>query len=473
MSPPPSIAESHETTWEHTLESHDEPATPRTVCAYCKKYPRDTMPCSKCHSVSYCDNDCRNSHWKHHKFHCTRRPVDEADYLVQACQSGDQLPAEENVLKAFGFFHFGSGHERSQLFQIYHKLILYGVKEEELREAWQKNMLKEFIVSRCAQLPPFILGREGLWIRRAQGFARDSEQGLATIPESMKMLLSTADRQLSPSELEPEAKRTAFFFYDQILKQFMPAPDDDHWISLGFCTACSQEETQWLAHLYALLIEQCMFEEFWKALDGSMMIELFKKYELYPAIALLRNFETLMRDIGKWHQSVWELKKFTKKSEDWPTRSVEVDYGFKHCQSARERLELRQIYKSYFSRGEDEMSLHQACIDGQLAQFLKAKLGSLQIPDEVFTNDYPGKGCTYNGMTVENTIMCTESMYPMVLEMQKARGGRELIITVPDEEDEIVKEHIRAQAACTTGRMRVETQTTSHGVEIVYTSVDW
>lgn len=399
--------------------------------------------------------------------------MDEADYLVQACQLGDQLPAEENVLKAFGFFHFGSGRERSRLFQIYRKLILHGVAEEEIREAWQKNMLKEFIVARGAQLPPWILASEGFWIRQAEGFARDSEQGLGSIPESLNMLLSTEDRRLSPSELKPEAKRTAYLFYIQILNQFMPGADEDNWISLGFCTARNEEETQWLAHLYALLIKKCNFEEFWKAMDGSTLIELFRKYELDPGIARLRNFETLMRDIGKWHQSVWELKKFTQTSEHLPTRSIEADYGFKNCQNALERLGLRQIYTEYFAHGEDEMSLHQACIDGRLAQFLKGKLGPLQVPDEVFANDYPGKGCTYYGMTAKSTIVCPESMYHIVPVRQKAEGGRELIITVPDEEDEIMKEYIRAQAACTTGRMRVETQSTSHGVQMTSMNVDW
>jgi hypothetical protein len=399
--------------------------------------------------------------------------MDEAHYLVQACQSGDQLPAEENVLKAFGFFHFGSGRERFQLFQTYRKLILHGVTVEEIREAWQKNMLKEFIVSRCAQLPPSLLGSERVWVGHTEGFARDSEQGLGSIPKSMKMHLSAEDRRLAPSELEPEAKRSAFFFYVQILNQYMPGADEDNWVSLGFCTARNEDEIQWLSHLYALLIERCQFEEFWKAMDESTIVELFKKYKLDPGIANLHNFETLMRDIGKWRQSVWELKKFTQTTEDWPTRSVEVDYGFKNCQNARERLGLRHAYADYFARGEDEMNLHQACIDGRLAQFLTAKLGPLQIPDEVFANDYPGKRCSYNGMTVKSTIVCPESMYHIVLERQKAEGGRELIITVPDEEDEIIKEYIRTQAARTTGRMRVETQTTSHRVEIASMSVDW
>ncbi|KAJ5886973.1 uncharacterized protein N7473_009647 [Penicillium subrubescens] len=391
----------------------------------------------------------------------------------EACQSGDQLPAEENVLKAFGFFHFGSGRERFQLFQTYRKLILHGVTVEEIREAWQKNMLKEFIVSRCAQLPPSLLGSERVWVGHTEGFARDSEQGLGSIPKSMKMHLSAEDRRLAPSELEPEAKRSAFFFYVQILNQYMPGADEDNWVSLGFCTARNQDEIQWLSHLYALLIERCQFEEFWKAMDESTIVELFKKYKLDPGIANLHNFETLMRDIGKWRQSVWELKKFTQTTEVWPTRSVEVDYGFKNCQNARERLGLRHAYADYFARGEDEMNLHQACIDGWLAQFLTAKLGPLQIPDEVFANDYPGKRCSYNGMTVKSTIVCPESMYHIVLERQKAEGDRELIITVPDEEDEIIKEYIRTQAARTTGRMRVETQTTSHGVEIASMSVDW
>lgn len=428
--------------------------------------------CSKCQSVTYCDNDCRKLNWKRHKFFCLLgRPLDEADFLVQSCQTGEH-PADEKVLKAFGFWHFKSGLERVQLFQLYGKLVNHGVGDEELREAWQRDKLKEFILSRCSQLPPFLFAREKTWISQQQGFGKDSEAGLGKQLESILMFLNAEDQKLSFSQLEPEVKRMACLFYGQILNQFVPEFDEDNWISLGFCTARSQEETQVLAHLYSLLIQRCTFEEIWKAMDNSTRVELFRTYDLGSNISRMRNFETLMRGVGKWHQSVWELKKFTQSSENKPTRSVYTDYGFQHCQSPQEHIDLRRIYTKFFARGEDEMELHQACIDGRLAQFLTSKLGPLQVPDEVLSNDYPIEGCTYMGMTAKIVIMCPESIYPVVLAKQEAEGGKELIITVPDEQDETMRNYVRDQAAFTTGRMRL-TQTTSRGIEIITMNVDW
>ena len=61
--------------------------------------------------------------------------------------------------------------------------------------------------------------------------------------------------------------------------------------------------------------------------------------------------------------------------------------------------------------------------------------------------------------------MCPESDYQHFLAKQQAEGGKELIITVPDEQDESVKRYLRDMAAHTTGRMRV-TETTSDDIEI-------
>ena len=407
-----------------------------------------------------------------HKFFCLLgRPLDEADFLVQSCQTGE-YPDDENTLKAFGFWHFKSGLERVQLFQLYCKLVNHSVGDEELREAWQRDKLKEFILFRCLQLSPFIFERERIWIGQQQGFGKNSESGLGRQLESIPVFLSAEDKKLSFSQLEPKAKRMAYLFYSQILNQFVPAFDEDNWVSLGFCTARNQKETQWLAHLYSLLIKRCTFEEFWKAMDNSTMVELFRTYNLGSNISRTRNFETLMQGVGKWHQSVWELKKFTQFSESMPTRSVFTEYGFQYCQSAQERIHLCYMYTEFFARCEDEMKLHQACINGRLAEFLKSKLGPLKVPDQVLSNDYPIEGCTYMGMTAKSVIMCPESIYPVVLAKQEAEGGKELIITIPDEQDATMRNYVQDQAAFTTGRMRV-TKTTFHEIEMTTINVDW
>lgn len=61
------------------------------------------------------------------------------------------------------------------------------------------------------------------------------------------------------------------------------------------------------------------------------MLPVFEKYGLGRDISLLRNFKTLLYDIGKWHESVWELKRFTRVSGADPMKAAVLDYGFGHC----------------------------------------------------------------------------------------------------------------------------------------------
>lgn len=88
------------------------------------------------------------------------------------------------------------------------------------------------------------------------------------------------------------------------------------------------------------------------------MVALFDKYGLGHAIAELRNFGTLMNVVGIWHQSVWELKRFTLLPTIEPMQAAALDYGFCNCQTPQERMDLRQIYAEFFARGGDEMGLH-------------------------------------------------------------------------------------------------------------------
>lgn len=409
-----------------------------------------------------------------HKFSCVLgRPLDEADFLVQACQTGEPL-INEDVCKAFGFLYFTSGTERFELEQLYRKLVNEGgVGDEELREAWRNNNLKEFILFRCAQLSPYLIGRERAWIARQDGFAANSTSGSEKIWESGRRFLDAEDRKLPLHQLlKHEEKRLAYLFYCQIFNDFVPDSDEDNWIYLGFCTARNQEETKNLGILYRALVQRCRFEEFWKAMADSTMVELFRKYDLGSNVTRLRNFKTVIQEVGKWYQSVWELKRFIRSSAHEPTRSVIADYGFMNCHNPQERLDLRQLYYEFFARGEDEMKLHQACIDGQLAQFLESIVGTLQVPHEVLSNRYPLEACAFMGMAARSVIVCPESLYEVVLKKQKADGGKEVVITIPDEQDEGARAFIQDRAAFTTGKVRV-TQTECGGKSLFTMGVDY
>jgi hypothetical protein len=54
-----------------------------------------------------------------------------------------------------------------------------------------------------------------------------------------------------------------------------------------------------------------------------------------------------MGTVGTWHQSVWELKRFTKMTDSHPVQALNVDYGFMNCATSWEYTRLRQIYTEY------------------------------------------------------------------------------------------------------------------------------
>jgi hypothetical protein len=108
-------------------ELHDyggtEAEQDRSNCAQCGSENNDLDPCTKCANVAYCDKDCAGLHWTTtHKYKCSLgRPLDEADYLVRACQD-NKFPA----------------HHRLRLFAICRALVENaGLNDQELRDALQ------------------------------------------------------------------------------------------------------------------------------------------------------------------------------------------------------------------------------------------------------------------------------------------------------------------------------------------------
>ncbi|KAJ5814770.1 hypothetical protein N7474_006547 [Penicillium riverlandense] len=227
---------------------------------------------------------------------------------------------------------------------------------------------------------------------------------------------------------------------------FIPDADEDNWIFLGFCTARNNDEVRQIVYLYRALLGKCEFEEFWMAMEGSSMVDLFKKNGLGHAVTGLRNFEALMSIVSKWYQSVWELKRFTRLQPRDPMRVVVEDYGFCNCQTPQERIELQRIYTKFFAQGGDAMALHEACIKGQLKQFLESELGDLPFPAELVSNPYPLKRCEYMGMVVGTALLCAESMYEKVMSLQKETVGKGMILTFPDEYDESFREGFKKRA---------------------------
>ncbi|PYH70202.1 uncharacterized protein BO88DRAFT_480375 [Aspergillus vadensis CBS 113365] len=195
------------------------------------------------------------------------------------------------------------------------------------------------------------------------------------------------------------------------------------------------------------------------------MVDLFRKYRLGDAIAELRNFETLLSAVGTRHQSVWELKRFTRLSYSQPHRSVTVDYGFYNCRTPLELSDLRQAYTGFFAQGGNEMALHEACIQGQLAPFLESELGGLPISAELASNPYPLQGCEYAGMVFENVCLVPQSTYGEAKKWQTQREKTMTMMVYPDEVDEATGQTLLERSKCL--GLTVKTQTTMINMKLV------
>lgn len=425
-----------------------EGASP-TACAFCKDTCKLTHICKKCGVAAYCNLGCYRSDWHRHRFSCNLgRPTDSTDYLVLACRT-NEFPQEDHVAKQYGFMCFASGSNRWRLFELYRRLVIdWDIDEEELRSAVELNRLKEMLTIRCLQTGDPIMLSDMQWLESEEGFGANGEGPgpTALFDAAREELLSPDDRKVSIVELQPPEKRQALVLYAQIRNGYKPDVDEDNWISYGFCTAADPESEQRLAYAYGLLVERCPFDEFWKAMAESRIVELFSKYGLADRILRMRNFKDFMAIVKTSYQSVWELKRFIRINVADPSRAVMVDYGFRHCENAHKRMQLRGMYQEYFERGEDEMKLHEACIAGKLASCLESVFGSLAVPPDLLLNPYPLENCLLMGMVTSNIIVCPESALDQVRALKRGDGKEAMVFTIPDTEDEAMTRLIHDRA---------------------------
>ncbi|OIW30057.1 hypothetical protein CONLIGDRAFT_644082 [Coniochaeta ligniaria NRRL 30616] len=421
-----------------------------TACPFCKDTGELAHTCTKCGIAAYCDLDCYRADWYRHKFLCILgRPTDVTDHLVLACHT-NQYPQEDDVAEQYGFMCFATGKDRSRLFELYRRLVIeWAIDEEELRAAVKQNRLKEMLTFRCSQTADPVMLSDKQWLESQEGFGVSGErQGLIILIEAAREELLNSDERKSPfTEVQPPEKRQAFLFFVQIRNGFKPDVDEDNWISLGFCTAPDAVSEDRLCSAYNSLVGRCTFDEFWSSMAESGILELFSKYGLADRILHMRNFKNFMAIVKKWHQSVWELKRFTRMNVSDPFRAVVVDYGFMNCKDARQRMQLRGMYQEYFKRGEDEMRLHEACVAGKLASFLHSVFGGLPVPPDFLRNPYPLENYPLMGMVTHSVTMCPELALDRVRALKATGGDESIIITIPDAEDEAQLSFLHDRAA--------------------------
>ncbi|PYH32689.1 O-phospho-L-serine:2-oxoglutarate transaminase [Aspergillus neoniger CBS 115656] len=183
------------------------------------------------------------------------------DPKLQARESEWLSHRSPRDIAAFGILYFTSAADQQRTFGLYCRLVNdWGVGEEELRDAWKQDKLKE-----------------SYWISQQDGFAANKETDFNIVFESQKHVLKPEDQQVPYQLWKPREKLEAYVFLCQIRHGHVPDADEDNWICLGFCTAEDDGETQQLAKLYRELLDTCVFEEFWKAMVESKMVDLFRK----------------------------------------------------------------------------------------------------------------------------------------------------------------------------------------------------
>lgn len=82
------------------------------------------------------------------------------------------------------------------------------------------------------------------------------------------------------------------------------------------------------------------------------------------------------------------------------------------------------------------MSLHKACILGELAKFLESVLGALSVPSQIVISPYLLEEFPLMGMITDSVVVCPESEPDRVRQLYEVVEEDRMIITIPDTDNE-------------------------------------
>ncbi|EKM61774.1 uncharacterized protein PHACADRAFT_248618 [Phanerochaete carnosa HHB-10118-sp] len=374
------------------------------TCAWCDEESPNAKRCAGCRKVWYCSKTCQTDHWPRHIFNCkSGQPISTAYYLSSSVW-GDEIPVDAQTRIDYGFDKAEkllNGESGSMLLGLYKGLFYAGVKEKELRLWQREGRLIEGIKATFEALPPRTRGGYYPWFLQHQYLLDGSP------PDEDDVTRKTKDRALSmlrngwiatggsphdsTEEIEAklaalsEERRACHHFYTMLFSQAHPSPDLLAWLHFGFVASSSMGEEMHIARLYIALLNRCTFEEFCVAYETSSISALFDRYDI--PLGNSPQFRDVMSGTPHVNKSVWDLKQYVDQlialqpdAEGLPplTPSVLCDYGFSNCKSPAERKMLDEMYTQLFAKpGMDPLALHEACIKGQLFDFVKSliKLG--------------------------------------------------------------------------------------------------
>ena len=344
-------------------------------CFVCERATR--RKCFLCGKLPLCGKSCEEQEvYVKHTLTCSKRPVDSADYIGLAVLE-DQIPTDPDTCEDFGFSAFPSFYDQCKLLGLYKGLIYklaLGVSTRTLH-TWQVNgILKEKIIETYNTRPEGRRGSYFPWFLQNLHCLDTNKDEIAIHREAFlsisRKYLIEEDRDLNVANLEPEAKRQSIYLYVQILHGWHPIASQDIWFEFGFCTCVDEHKERKLGPLYKQLIERCSFQEFWTAFEEKTLMTLFDRYDL--GYVIRHDFKHLEKFLSTpmagGYPSVWTIYRFICEEGAEADRTSLADYGFLNCKNARDRLELKNVYKRLLVQA-DPLELHQACLRGHLYEF--------------------------------------------------------------------------------------------------------
>lgn len=365
-------------------------------CSICFKETR--RKCSICDRDFFCSDACQKQSFARHLFTCSRRSLTSADYLLESLAK-DLMPEEEDVLEDFGFNNVVSSQDKTYLLGVYLGLYLFGnFHAEEIHEWRIQGILADKIKEFAYSIPESSRGHYLPWFLNNPGIldrpsTKQNAQAklVATFYDKANPYLEAKDRNKAAQELKPQAKQDCYNLLAEILLRMSPSPAETNWCSFGFVTCRGRGEESTLVDIYQLLltksdgsffyefhnsrrhvVDPATFTQFWKAYETGTLIQLMDSKDLKKMRLRLPYLEEFLSVplVGP-HPSAWTLKQFLEINDPIdhpPGLTVSVDYGFMNCETVEETYILMEIYGRVL-KVACPLGLHQACIEGKLADF--------------------------------------------------------------------------------------------------------
>lgn len=392
-------------------------ASSNEITGECGSCERETdRHCSSCGRDWFCSAHCQQDMTIKHRFWCAGNSLTTAEYLYDAVLR-DEIPDDPQTIQDYGFARCTTWNQKSHLLGLYKGLFYpLNIKSGDL-DRWRRDgVLVDKIIETFHKIPreedrggyfPWFLNHKELLsgekIAPAALLVRPTAVDKSLAPRSFKTPESHAEYPQTPAE------RCALVFFRVCSEASHPPPGlliegFDLWYELGFVVCKNQHEEGRLGSLYHKLLfgnkfwldyhrslgseyagptqrATCGFEEFWKAWESGMLIQLMDRYghiQERQEFAELDSF--LASPLGSPRLSIWRLKHWLE--DEVNCNSPEAvkaarAYGFRDDLTTRQDLVLKEIYRNLLGRGR-AMDLDHALHQGRIYEYARMHLGEIE-----------------------------------------------------------------------------------------------